>query len=64
MITFPSIIEDLLSKGVINYFLICVFLSFGDVETFRRNIELVMRPETVIKGKILISFNSIMDRGS
>jgi hypothetical protein len=60
MVTFPCIVKHLLSKGVVDDFLVSVDVVLGHVVTCFINDELIMRPKTVVERKVLRPLNLVI----
>lgn len=64
MVTFPSVVQDLLSKGIVHKILVRVFASSRNIFPIRSDVEAIMRPKTVIKSEILRVIIVIIDNCS
>lgn len=54
MVALPGIVEDLLPHGVVDMLLVGIAGTGGNTEAFFVDLELVMRPERVIKTEISV----------
>ena len=61
MIALPGIVQDLLPQGVVDHDLVRIFAPSWNIPSVRRDVELIVRPETVIESEILGDLLIIVD---